>query len=111
MSRIIRKKASKKELKEIAEYFEGYIKVVVDIDREILAGGGGRHCDDERILLDDGSKQKDLWGGGLDIETGEIDYNSIINLRPKQDNPSRDILSKEIREKFDKIVKRLLLKK
>jgi hypothetical protein len=109
MSLIIRAKASKKELQEIAEHFEGYIKVVVDFDREILAGGGDRHSDDERILLDDGSKQKDLWGGGLDIETGEIDYNSIINLRPKQDNPSRDILSKEIREKFDKIVKKLLL--
>lgn len=97
------------ELKEIAEHFDGYIKVVVDVDREILAGGGDRHSDDERLLLDDGSRQKDLWGGGLDIETGEIDYNSIINLRPKQDNPSRDILSKEIREKFDKIVKKLLL--
>ena len=109
MSLIIRTKDSRKELQEIAEYFEGYIKVVVDIDREILAGGGDRHCDDERILLDDDSRQKDLWGGGLDIETGEIDYNSIINLRPKQDNPSRDILSKEIREKFDKIVKKLLL--
>ena len=96
MSLIIRTKASKMELKEIAEHFDGYIKVVVDVDREILAGGGG-------------SRQKDLWGGGLDIETGEIDYNSIINLRPKQDNPSRDILSKEIREKFDKIVKKLLL--
>jgi len=109
MSLIIRTKASKMELKEIAEHFDGYIKVVVDVDREILAGGGDRHSDDERLLLDDGSRQKDLWGGGLDIETGEIDYNSIINLRPKQDNPSRDILSKEIREKFDKIVKKLLL--
>lgn len=98
MSLIIRKKTSKEELQEMAAYFDGYIKVVVDIDREILAGGGDRHSDDETILLDDGSKQQHLWGGGLDIETREIDYNSIINLKPKQDNPSRDILSKEIRK-------------
>lgn len=109
MSQIIRKKASEKELQEIARNFKGYIKVVVDIEREILAGGGDRHSDDEKILLDDGSNQNDLWGGGVDSETKEIDYNSIINLRPKQDNPSRDILSTEIRKKFNDIVKTLLL--
>ena len=57
---------------------------------------------------EEGSRQADLWGGGVDLETKEIDYNSIINLRPNQENPSRDILSKEIRSKIDKIVKGLL---
>ena len=50
----------------------------------------------------------DLWGGGFDLDTKEIDYNSVINLRPNQENPSRDILSKETREKFDNIVNKLL---
>lgn len=93
----------------MAEDFDGYIKLVVDVEKEILAGGGERHFESEKKLLEEGSNQKDLWGGGLDLETKEIDYNSIINLRPKQDNPSRDILSTEIREKFTKIVKDLLL--
>lgn len=83
MGLIIRKKASKKELQEISERFSGYIKVVVDIKRKTLAGGGDRHADDEKILLEDGSKQRDLWGGGFDLETKEVDYNSIINLRPR----------------------------
>ena len=108
MSLIIKKKASEKEIRELSKHFKGYIKVVVDIDREILAGGGDRHADDEKLLLEDGSKQKDLWGGGFDLETKEIDYNSIINLRVNQGNPSRDILSKETRKKFDKIVRELL---
>ena len=43
------------------------------------------------------------------METREIDYNSVINLRPNQGNPSRDILSLEIRKKFDNIVSTLLL--
>ncbi len=43
------------------------------------------------------------------METKEIDYNSIINLRPAQDNPSRDIMSSKIREEFNKIVKDLIL--
>ncbi len=106
---IIKKKAKKSELQKMASSFVGYIKVVVDIDRGILAGGAGRHVDDEKDLLGDGSLQKNLWGGGLDLETKEIDYNSVINLRPNQDNPSRDIMSQDLRKKFDKIVKKLLL--
>ena len=106
---IIRKKATKAEIGKLAKHFKGYIKVVVDIERKILAGGGDRHADDEKALLADGSSQKNLWGGGLDLQTKEIDYNSVINLRPNQDNPSRDIMSKEIRVKFDNIVKKLLL--
>lgn len=105
---VIRKKATKKELDNLAEHFKGYIKIVVDIEKEIMAAGADRHFDEGKALLEGGSKQKDLWGGGFDLETKEIDYNSIINLRPNADNPSRDILLREVREKFDKIVKKLL---
>ena len=97
---IIRQKA---RLSKIAE------ETLTDIEKEILAGGADRHVDEEQTLLGDGCRQHDLWGGGLDFETKEIDYNSIINLRPGQDNPSRDILSKEVRKKFDTIVRTLLV--
>lgn len=106
---IVSKKAAKEQLKKMAEDFDGYIKVVVDVGRGILAGGGKRHLEGEQKLLEEGSRQADLWGGGLDLETKEIDCDSVINLRPQHDNPSREILSKEIREKFDKIVKEFLL--
>lgn len=106
---IIRKKASPEEIEEMTEDFDGYIKLVVDVEREILIGGGKRHFEAEQKLLDNGSKQENLWGGGIDWETKEIDYNSIINLRPRQNNPSRDILFQRIRDRFDKIVKKLLL--
>lgn len=102
-------KASEKDLKLIAEHFQGYIKVVVDIEKGSLSAGADKHVDEEQELLDSGSKQSNLWGGGLDLETGEVDYNSMINLRPNQDNPSRDILSQEIRKKFDEIVRKLLI--
>lgn len=105
---IIDKKATVDQIKKMAKDFDGYIKVVVDVDRGILAGGGERHFDAEQILLDDGSNKEDLWGGGLDLETKEIDYNSMINLRPGE-NASREILAKEIREELDKIVRDLLL--
>lgn len=109
MSLIIRKKATDKEIIEISRHFSGYVKVVVDVEREILAGGGDRHFDDEKMLLADGSKQENLWGGGFDLETKEIDFNSVINLRPNQENPSRDILAIDIRKKFTEIVQKLLI--
>lgn len=106
---IIKKRATAQEIKEVQEDFNGYIKLVVDVERGILTGGGERHFEGEQKLLEDGSKQSNLWGGGIDWTTREIDYNSMINLRPNQDNPSRDIMSTVIRKKFDTIVKELLL--
>ena len=105
---ILTQRASSEEIKQVSEHFDGFIKVVVDIEKEILCAGADRHVDEEQELLKSGSKQSNLWGGGLDLETGEIDYNSMINLRPNQDNPSRDILSKDVREKFDSVVTKIL---
>ena len=105
---VINKKAAIEQIQKMSKEFDGYIKIVVDIDKGILAGGGKRHFDCEQKLLEMNSKQSSLWGGGIDMETKEIDYNSVINLRPGQNNPSRDILSQTIREKFDQIVKDLL---
>ena len=106
---IFKKRATEKELKKVAEDFdEIYIKVVVDVERQILAAGGERHFDAEQKLLGNGSKQVDLWGGGVDVKTREIDYNSMINLRPNQNNMSREIMSGEIRKTFSEIVERLL---
>src|SRR3989344_8899085 len=102
------KKATKKELGEMSYELGKYIKVVVDIEKGILAGGGSMHYDEERLLLEYGCEQKNLWGGGIDFTTNEVDYNSMINVRPNQENPSRDILSEEIRAKFKKIVEDLL---
>lgn len=105
---IITSKSDEETLKKVAEDLEGYVKVVVDIEREILAAGGLRHFEAEEILLKEGSKQENLWGGGLDLETGEIDFDSMINLRPNQSNSSREVLSEEIRSKMETIVRKLL---
>lgn len=106
---IITKKATKEEREKMAEDFGGdYIKVVIDIEQGILAGGGERHFDAEQLLLGNGSTQDNLWGGGIDVKTSTIDYNSMINLRPTQQNTSRDVMSIPIRERMDKIIQKLL---
>ena len=104
---IIRNKVDAETLKRVAEDLKGYIKVVVDVRRGILSAGGSKHVDGEQLLLKDGSRQEDLWGAGLDLETNEMDYDSMINLRPKQ-NTSREILDQKIREQVERITRSFL---
>jgi len=105
---IVRTKVDQETLNKIAEDLKGYIKIVVDVRRKILAAGGEKHVDGERILLEDGSRQEDLWGAGLDLETGEMDFDSLINLRPTQ-NRGREILDEEIRKKAAALIQSLLM--
>ena len=104
---IIRSKINQETRAKVAEDFKGYIKVVVDVRRRILSAGGGKHVDGERFLLKDGSRQEDLWGAGLDLETDEMDFDSMINLRPEQ-NKSREVLDENIRKHIELITRDLL---
>jgi hypothetical protein len=104
---IIRSKIDPETRKKVAEDFKGYIKVVVDIRRKIISAGGEKHVDGEQLLLKDGSRQEDLWGAGLDLETNEMDFDSIINLRSIQ-NTSREILDSNIRQQVESITRFLL---
>ena len=107
MMLIIRKKIDSESLKQVAEDLKGYIKVVVDVRLKILAAGGSKHVDCESLLLKEGSRQEDLWGAGIDLETNQMDFDSMINLRPKQ-NASREILSQDIRKEVELITRALL---
>ena len=95
--------------KKISEDLDGYVKVVIDVVQKIVAAGGKRHVEAEQLLLSQGSKQEDLWGGGIDLETGAIDFDSMINIRPNQNNPSREVLSQEIRSNMERIIHNLLI--
>lgn len=108
MTTILTKKATEKQIEKMCYEFGSYIKVVVDIEKKILAGGAAMHYDEEQVLLEYGCKQENLWGGGIDFATGTIDYNSMINVRPGQLNPSRDILDQKTRNKFKSITEELL---
>lgn len=96
---------TKEEIKKLRELFDVYIKTVIDIKRKVCSAGCDRHFDSEKILLDQGSKQEDLWGGGIDLETKIIDCNSMINIRPQQGNMSNEIQDTTTRQEFDKLTK------
>lgn len=94
---------TKEEIEKLKEEFEVYIKTVIDIDNKICSAGMDRHFEGEQILLGDGSKQKDLWGGGIDLETKEIDFNSFINIRPRDNNTKNEIQSEDIKKRYKKL--------
>lgn len=96
---------TKQEIKELKEFFDIYIKTVIDVKRKICSAGCDRHFDSEKILLNQGSKQEDLWGGGIDLETKIIDCNSMINIRPQQGNNSNEIQDAKIREEYERLTK------
>ena len=109
---LIQKPIKKSELSELAkERFGDLVKAVVDIEREIMAVGAELHSDEEALLLDEGSKQKNLWGINLYPEKPDeelIEFDSMINLRPSQGNRSRDVLDPIARKRIKEIIKQLV---
>ena len=96
---------TKDEINQLSEQFDSYIKTVIDIDNKICSAGCDRHFESEKILLDHGSKQENIWGGGIDLETKTIDCNSFINIRPNKGNTSNEIQDVNIRTVFENITK------
>lgn len=108
---IITKTISKKELKQLAKKrFGDLVKAVVDIKRGIMAVGGELHADEEAELLKNDSKQHNLWGVNLypdEPKEKQIEFDSVINIRPSQNNRSRDVENPEIKEKIKSIIRNL----
>ncbi|MEK7188621.1 MAG: DUF5674 family protein [Patescibacteria group bacterium] len=96
---------TKTEIKKLRELFHSYIKTVIDVKRKVCSAGCDRHFESEEILLRRGSGQSDIWGGGIDLETKVIDFNAFINIRPKDKNPSNEILDAKIRKVYDGLTK------
>ncbi len=105
---IIKKHATKEEIRQMLVALKSYIKLAVDIKREVLAGGGILHADCEAILLKDGSKQEDIWGADWIPHTRQISFEALINIRPRQNNPSMKIQDLVIREKVEEIARGLM---
>lgn len=96
---------TKGEITKIREAYDTYVKTVIDIEKKVCSAGANMHYESEKILLSQGSAQKDLWGGGLEVEEKLIDFNSFINIRPSQGNTSNEIQDKSIQEQYEKLTR------
>ena len=111
--KIVEDAISIEELKKIAEnQFGDLVKAVVDIEKEIMAIGGDLHADEEALLLEQGSKQENLWGINLHVDKTEnefVEFDSMINVRPSQNNKTRGVESLDIQRKIRDIINKLIL--
>jgi hypothetical protein len=83
-------------------YFEDMVKYVVDVERGVIGLGGEMHADAEQLLLEDGSRQADLWGANYYPGRGRdgcIEYTALINIRPAAGNRSMEIQDPALRER------------
>lgn len=100
------------KLKQMSQkVFGDLVKAVVDIEKEIMAVDADLHADQEALLLENGSLQKDLWGINIypDLPKEQmIEFDSMINLRPSFGNRSRGVDNPEIQDKIIKIVNKLI---
>ena len=108
MVHLITAKVDRKKILEMLEFLDDYIKVAVDINEGVLAGGGIMHADCETILLQNGSKQENIWGADWHPQAKRVEFQSLINIRPRQNNRSMEIQDQKIRQKLEGIVRSLL---
>lgn len=94
------------DIKRLQGKWGDYLKVTVDIENGWSVVGGELHADGEKVLLEKGSCQDDIWGGGINLKDKKIDTTAVLNLRPRLDNDNLEILDLERREKFLQTVKK-----
>lgn len=105
MVHILQSQPSAEQMKEMLAQYDTMIKIVVDIRRRILAGGGEMHSDCEEVLLDNGSAQDDLWGANWHPNEQRIEFESLINIRPRLGNRGILIQNEELRQKVEVITR------
>jgi hypothetical protein len=105
---IVRQRATGKEITEMLEELKTYIRLAVDVERTVLAGGGEYHADCEEVPLEDGSRQEDIWGADWYPEHRKVEFGALINIRPRQGNRSMEIEDPKLRDRIETITRTLL---
>jgi hypothetical protein len=88
--------------------FGSFVKVVVDIEREIISVGCELHSDCAEELMTDGSLYANLWGANIYPKDKKIDFISLMNIRPADNNRSMDIENPVIKKRVEDIIKKLV---
>lgn len=105
---VLREPATTRELQEMQAALQSYIKLAVDVRLGVVAGGGEMHADCEAVLLSEGCQQDDVWGADWDPVGEEVGFVSLINIRPARGNRSMQIEDPDVRDRVERIVRRLL---
>lgn len=109
---LISEPTSARQLREAGEeLFGDMVKAVVDIDKEVMAVGAELHADEEAFLIERNSRQENLWGVNLYTNRPMpemVEFDSMINIRPRQSNRSRGVEDPNLRERIIEIIRTLV---
>lgn len=104
----INEKATREQMVSMLSSLQDYVKLAVDVEMGVLAGGGELHADCETVLLDHASKQENVWGADWIPSLGAVTFESLINIRPGQQNFSMIIADADLKKRIEQIVRNLL---
>jgi len=115
MIKIIKQKLTQEDLYCFCDaHFKTFVKFVADVKRDVLAIGGELHADAEALLIENGSAQKDLWGGNFypwKDAPKRLEYTAFINIRPRDNNPGMEVMDQNIRDNIQALCESLLINK
>lgn len=107
MIHVIREKVTPEQLREMLEAIKDqmYVKVAVDVEQGILAGGGPMHSDCQDALLDAdlNCEPRNIWGAGWYVATQTVAFDSLLNYRPPY-NRSDEVLDSNLRNRITEII-------
>lgn len=106
-AKIVVGKITLAEAKEIGgEFYDDMVKGAADVKRGVVALGGEYHIDASNVLINDGSKQPDIWGFNLVFKDQGyfLEYTALINIKPAAGNRDMEILDEETREAVKRVV-------
>ncbi len=111
-SKIISNTVSRDMLLQFAQQrFGDMVKGVIDIETGLMVLGEELHSDEECLLLENGSIQKNLWGFNIYIDEefpSNIEFDSMINIRPSYGNRSRTVEDPKIQDRILTLLKEKL---
>ena len=105
MVHIITDQVRPEQMEQMLESLQTYIKLAVDVKRRVTAGGGALHADCEEALVEDGSHPNDIWGADWYPESQEVQFESLINIRPNLGNRSMVITDPKLRATITAMVR------
>jgi len=105
---LLDKTASPIQIQSMLEEYGTMIKIAVDIRRQLLAGGGEMHANCEQLLLEAGSEQDDIWGANWYPADQRIEFEALINIRPREGNRSIRVQDNEIRRKVELVTRQIM---
>lgn len=95
-----------------SKMFGNLVKAVVDIELNKVVVDAGLHSDEEQLLLSQGSNQSDLWGINIYPDKSKkdrIEFDSMINIKPRDDNMTRSVKNKEFQKKILQIMDKVIV--